>query len=158
VWRATVAAALLAATLAACGGPGARPATPRAQWQANARQVVEQLRGDVAAAEIGGTTRSAAAHALADISDLYGLLVAYSDLAGCRAMVGATSAPAHVVAAFDPVCAHLQHAAALFAVAAQETDASALVRAGREVGLAQPPLVRALLAIRQAQPGTRGEK
>jgi protein-disulfide isomerase len=157
VWRASVAAALLAATVA-CGGPGARLPTPRAEWQANARQVAEQLRGDVAAAEIGGTTRRAAARALADTSDLYGLLVAYADLGGCHAMVGAIGAPARVVATFDPVCAHLQRAAALFAVAARGNDAGALVRAGDELGLAQPHLVRALLAIRQAQPGTRGEK
>jgi hypothetical protein len=159
VWRATVAAALLAATVAACGGPGAPPPpTPPAQWQANARQVVEQLRGDLAAARIGGTTRAAAAQALADVSDLYGLLDAYSDLRGCRGMVGATGAPPRIVAAFDPVCAHLQRAAALFGVAARRNDAAALVRAGREVGLAQPHLVRAMLAIRRAQRATRGEK
>jgi hypothetical protein len=158
VWRATVAAALLAASAAACGGPGARPPSPVEQWQANARQVVEQLRGDVATAAIGGTTRAAAAKALRDVSDLYGLLVAYSDLGGCRAMVGAIDAPARVVVAFDPVCAHLQRAAELFAVAARRNDPAALVRAGREVGLAQPHLVRAMLAIRRAHPGTRGEK
>jgi hypothetical protein len=56
------------------------------------------------------------------------------------------------------VCVHLQRAAALFAVAARRNDAVALVRAGREVALAQPPLVRAMLAVRRAQPGTRGEK
>ncbi|HEU5363467.1 MAG TPA: hypothetical protein VFU56_09005 [Gaiellaceae bacterium] len=158
MWRATVAAALLAAAAAACGAPRARPPAPVEQWQANARQVVEQLRGDVATAAIGGTTRSAAAKALRDVSDLYGLLVAYSDLGGCRAMVGTIGAPARVVAAFDPVCAHLQRAARLFAVAARRNDPAALVRAGQEVGLAQPHLVRAMLAIGQAQPGARGEK
>jgi hypothetical protein len=159
VWRAWVAAALLAATAAACGGPGgARPAPSPAQWQANARQVVEQLRGDVATVSIGGTTRTAAARALADVSDLYGLLVAYSDLGGCRAMVGGIGAPDSVVTAFDPVCTHLQRAAALFGVAARRNDAAALVRAGREVGLAQPHLVRAMLAISRGQPGARGEK
>jgi hypothetical protein len=158
VWRASVTAALIAATVAACAGPGPRPPTPPAQWQANAAQVVEQLRGDIAAAAIGGTSRAAAAKALADVSDLYGLLVAYSDVGGCRAMVGAMGAPARVEAAFAPVCVHLQRAAALFAVAARRNDAVALVRAGREVALAQPPLVRAMLAVRRAQPGTRGEK
>jgi hypothetical protein len=135
-----------------------RPAPPPAQWQANARQVVEQLRADLAAAEIGGTTRAAAAKALTDVSDLYGLLVAYSDLAGCRAMVGATGAPDGVVAAFGPVCTHLQRAAALFGVAARRDDAAALVRAGREVVLAQPHLVRAMLAISRGQPDARSEK
>jgi hypothetical protein len=71
-------------------------------------------------------------------------------------MVGTVDAPAPVVAAFDPVCRHLQRAAALFAVAARRNDAAALVRAGREVALAQPHLVRAMLAIGQS--GTRGEK
>jgi hypothetical protein len=160
VWRATAAAALLAASAAGCGGHGATRAgpPPPAEWQANARGVVEQLRSDLASAAIGGTTPASAARALADVSDLYGLLVAYSDLGGCRAMVDATGAPARVVAAFDPVCTHLQRAAALFAVAARRDDAAALVRAGREVGRAQPHLVRAMLEIREAQPGARGEK
>lgn len=152
VWRTAVAAVMVAGSAVACGGPPARPALPPVQWEANARQVVEQLRGDLAAASIGGTTTIAAARALRNVSDLYGLLVVYSDLGGCRAMAGASGAPVQVIAAFGPVCTHLQRAADLFGVAARRNDPSALVRAGRELDLAQPQLVRAMLAIRRAQP------
>jgi hypothetical protein len=140
-----------AALLAAAGCGTARPAPPvaPADWQANARQLVRQLRVDIATAAIGGTTHAAAAKALRDTSDLYALLVAYSDLGGCRAMVSATTPPAHVAGAFAPACDHLQRAASLFARAAQHSDAAALVRATREVSLAQPALVRAMLAIRR---------
>jgi hypothetical protein len=158
VWRSPAAAALLAATAAACGGQRAAPVSaPAPAWRANARQVVEQLRADTAAAAIGGTTRAEAAKALADVSDLYGLLVAYSDLGGCRRMVSAAGAPPGVVAPLEDACGHLQRAAALFGRAARQGDEDALVRAGHEVALAQPALVRAMLAVR-AQPGTRGEK
>lgn len=132
-----------------CGGRSAPPAPP-ADWRANARQVVEQLDVDIAAAAVGGTTRAAAAKALTDTSSLYALLVAYSDLGGCRAMVSAAGPPTPVVAALLPACTRLQRAASLFARAAQANDARALVRATREAARAQPLLVRAMLAIRRA--------
>jgi hypothetical protein len=146
-----LAAALLVVATTACGGTATvAPAPPSSEWRANAVQVVQQLRVDIAAAGVAGSTRTAARHALADTSDLYALLVAYSDLGGCRAMVNAASAPARVVAALEPACGHLQRASALFARAAQGSDPGALVRATRETGLAQPQLVRAMLAIRRA--------
>ncbi|MGZ4338466.1 MAG: hypothetical protein ACXVQ3_00265 [Gaiellaceae bacterium] len=148
--RALVVAALLAAPATACGGHRSAAEVPASgAWRANARQVVEQLRVDVAAASIGGTTRADAARALANTSDLYALLVAYSDLGGCRAMVGAAAPPPRVVAAFEPACDRLQRAAALFARAAQRSDPAVLVRATGEAARAQPQLVRAMLAIRQ---------
>jgi hypothetical protein len=144
----SVAASCLAA--AGCGN-GASPTAQRpTDWRPNARQVVQQLNVDIAAASIGGTTRSAAAQALGDVSDLYALLVAYSDLGGCRSMVSAAAPPPRVVAALEPACTHLQRAAALFARAAQGTDPAALVRATEQTVLARPHLVRALVAIRRA--------
>jgi hypothetical protein len=62
-------------------------------------------------------------------------------------MVSAAAPPARVARAFAPACDHLQRAAALFSRATQNSDAGALVRATRETGLAQPSLVRAMLAI-----------
>ena len=140
-----------AALLGAAGCGAARPATPvvSAEWRANARQVVQQLRVDIAAAEVGGTTPTAAAAALRDTSHLYALLVAYSDLAGCRQMVASVSAPARVTRAFAPACVRLERAADLFARATQQSNPAALVRATRETGFAQPSLVRAMLAIRR---------
>ena len=83
-----------AALIGVAGCGAARPAPPvvPADWQANARQVVQQLRVDIATAAVGGTTSDAAAKALRNTSDLYALLVAYSDLGGCRQMVRSAAA------------------------------------------------------------------
>jgi hypothetical protein len=144
-----LAVALVTALAGGCSDTSGAPSSVTVDWRPNARQVVQQLQVDIAAASIGGTTQSAAEAALADTSDLYGLLVAYSDLGGCRAMVSAASAPPRVVSALEPACARLQHAAALFARAAQGPDPLALARATRETMRAQPQLVRAMLAIRR---------
>ena len=117
-------------------------------WRANARQVVQQLRVDIATAAVGGTTTADAAKALRDTSDLYALLVAYSDLGGCRQMVSSAGPPARVARVLVPACRHLERASALFARATQRSEPGALVRAAHEIGLAQPALVRAMLAIR----------
>ena len=146
-WSAWACSAVLVGA-AGCGA--ARPAPPAAaaDWRANARQVVQQLRVDIAAAALGGTTPADAAKALRDTSHLYALLVAYSDLGGCRQMVSSASPPARVARALLPACRHLERASALFARATQRSDPAALVRARHELGLAQPALVRAMLAIR----------
>jgi hypothetical protein len=150
-WSGWACSALLVAA-AGCGA--ARPAPPvvSADWQANAGQVVQQLRVDIAAAAVGGTTTGAAAEALRDTSHLYALLVAYSDLGGCRQMVSSVAAPARVARAFAPACRHLERASALFSRATQRSDPDALVRATHEIGLAEPSLVRAMLAIRRGSP------
>jgi len=109
---------------------------------------VQQLRVDIATAAVGGTTVRDAAKALKNTSDLYALLVAYSDLGGCRQMVTSAAPPERVARALAPACRHLERASALFARATQRSDPAALVRATREIGLAQPSLVRAMLAIR----------
>ena len=140
-----------AALIGVAGCGAARPAPPAvsADWQANARQVVQQLRVDIATAAVGGTTTDDAAKALHNTSDLYALLVAYSDLGGCRQMVRSASPPARVTRALSPACRHLERAAALFGHATQRSDPAALVRATHEAGLAEPALVRAMLAIRR---------
>jgi hypothetical protein len=148
--RGLAVAALLAVTGFACGAERqAARAPPASVWRANTRQVVDQLRADVETASIGGTTRAAAAGALADLPSLYALLVAYSDLGGCSAMVGAAEPPRRITVLIEPACAHLQRAAALFSRAAQHDEPTALVRASREIALAQPQLVRASLALRR---------
>jgi hypothetical protein len=110
---------------------------------------VQQFRVDIATAAVGGTTTADAAKALRNTSDLYALLVAYSDLGGCRQMVSSAAAPVGVVRALAPACRHLERASALFARATQRSDPAALVRATHELGLAEPALVRAMLAIRR---------
>jgi hypothetical protein len=86
---------------------------------------------------------------LRDTSDLYALLVAYSDLGGCRAMVSATTPQVGRAPGLARACSNLQRSASAVARAARHSDAAALVRATREVSLAQPALVRAMLAIRR---------
>src|SRR5437660_11224543 len=90
-----------AALLGAAGCGSARPAPPvvATAWRANALQVVQQLRVDIAAAAVGGTTKVDAAKALRNTSDLYALLVAYSDLGGCHQIVSSAGPPARVVRA-----------------------------------------------------------
>ena len=146
-WSAWACSAALVGS-AGCGT--ARPAPPvaAADWQGNTSRLVQQLRVDIATAAVGGTTTGAAAKALRSTSDLYALLVAYSDLGGCTQMVSSAAAPARVARALAPACRHLERASALFARATQRSDPAALVRAWHEIGLAQPSLVRAMLAIR----------
>jgi hypothetical protein len=151
-WSAWACSAALVG-VAGCGS--ARPASPAAVsagWRANSTQLVRQLMGDIATAGVGGTTPSAAAEALRNTSDLYALLVAYSDLGGCGQMVRSVAAPANVARAFAPACRHLERASTLFARATQRSDPAALVSATREIGLARPSLVRAMLAIRRGSP------
>jgi hypothetical protein len=138
-----VALALVVLTAAACGG---KAAAPPPLWRANTRDVVHQLRLDLAAVDVAGDTLPDARSALASTSDLYALLTAYSDLGGCRAMVAAARAPASVSRRFATACAHLERAAVLFSQAAKANDAAALVRATREARRAEPALVQAALA------------
>ena len=152
----TVALAALAAVLAA--GCGAQPeaAKPSSrEWVANARGVVEQLRGDVVA--VAGFDRLAAARkGLDDESELYGLLVAYTDFGGCRHMVAAAGAtparyrPARAV--LDSACRLLERGAALFTRATTRHDARALLAAARTTARAAPLLVRARVALEAATP------
>jgi hypothetical protein len=141
----------VAFAVTACGGRAAAPPqqpVPVPVWRANAADVVRQLREDVAVAALGGETRRTARRALASTSDMYALLVTYSDLGGCRAMVAATAAPPRIVRPLLASCTHLQRAAALFSAAATATSPAQLVRATREAQLAAPRLVEASLALR----------
>jgi hypothetical protein len=146
-WSAWACSAALVGA-AGCGATRQAPRVVPADWRANARQVVQQLRVDIAAAAVGGTSTADAAKALRNTSDLYALLVAYSDLGGCRQMVSSAGPPARVARVLVPACRHLERASALFARATQRSEPGALVRAAHEIGLAQPALVRAMLAIR----------
>ena len=146
--RVRLLAGVTALVCAACGSGQASTSKAAArEWRANAAGALGQLQQDVSAAAIGGTTRADAARALADTSDVFGLLVAYSDFGGCRAMIVATTAPPPVVQRLAQPCAHLERAARLFTRAMASSDPATLVRAGHEVRLAEPQLVRALADV-----------
>src|SRR5581483_2320504 len=146
--RAFAAAGVVTAAVAcvACGGPRETARSPT--WRSNAVAVIEQLQSDVAAAEVGGTTRASAAHALRSFSDLYALSFAFADLGGCRAMVATTGSPHDVARDLVRPCASLEQAAALFTRASTHAEPEALVRATRDVQQAEPALVQALARLR----------
>jgi len=149
-------AVLLAAVLAlsACGGTVAPPRTApdaKRQWNANIAVVIGQLRNDVAQTQVIGPTIGAARAALQNESDLYALLVAYSDLAGCRHIVASAGAAPPGAAGIDrplgEACGHLERAASLFTQAATHRDGRPLAVATREARQALPALVRAAAAL-----------
>lgn len=143
-----------AVLLAGCGGQGpARPvsAVTEREWRSNTAIIVRQLQGDIAATQIAGATTASGRAALRDESSLYGLLIAYSDFAGCREMVASAGElpPAFVRVDRQLIagCRHLERAAKLFTRAVTRNDGTSLVAASRESGRALPPLVRAASAL-----------
>jgi hypothetical protein len=110
--------------------------------------VVTQLREDVASVETVGPTEGAASAQLANVSDLFGLLLAYTDLSGCSAMMQATGAPPREVRLLMEPCPSLEKASALFVRANTLDDPVALVAATREAAHASPLLVRAALVAK----------
>lgn len=134
--------------LAGCGT--GRHRSVAAEWPSAASIVINQLRGDVLA--VAGADRIPTARAaLADDSQLYGLLVSFSDVAGCRHMVASLGLrPARFVVAdrlLARACAPLRRAAALFTKATTRSNPQALVAAVREAGVALALLDRARLAL-----------
>lgn len=127
-----------------CAACGAAPATqPSPAWRSNAAELLTQLRGDIASVQSVEPSR----RAFTDAGDLYVLLVAYSDLAGCTSMAGQTAAPAAAIRELARPCPHLERAAALFTQAEAESDARLLARASHEASLAGPALIRVGAAL-----------
>jgi hypothetical protein len=148
-------AAVPPALLTACGGaPAAQPvAAPvsDSQWLANIRGAVEQLHADVSLSAYGGADLRSARAALRDESSLYALLLAYSDFGGCSRMIANTGTATRrfdrVQVTLARACGHLEHSATLFTEATTESDAHALLAAGRDVQQAAPLLARAALQL-----------
>jgi hypothetical protein len=134
--------------LIGCGAGHAQPAA--GEWPTGAAVVIRQLRGDVLAVAGAGRV-PAARRALADESELYGLLVAFSDVAGCRHMASSLGTRpgrfAYANRLLERACRPLQQAAALFTRAATRTDPRALVAAVRRAEAALALLDRARLAL-----------
>jgi hypothetical protein len=130
-------------------GASASP-SPDREWIANARGVVKQLRSDVVA--VSGYDRLETARAgLRDESQLYGLLVAYTDFGGCRHMVAAVGAEppgfARAVRLLRRACLHLQRADDLFTRAVARRAPRLLAHATRETIGATPSLDAAALEL-----------
>ena len=144
------AAAVLVAFTAGCGAGASPTPTPDREWIANARGVVEQLRSDVVA--VSGYDRLATARTgLRDESQLYGLLVAYTDFGGCRHMVAAVGVEppgrARVVRLLYRACVHLQRADGLFTRSVAHRAPALLATATRAAIAAVPALDAAALEL-----------
>jgi hypothetical protein len=147
--RLVVAALTVSLLLAACGGSGGRRGAP-AEWEANADGVVKQLRGDVVDISAVDSV-TAARRALRDDSQLYAILIVFSDVGGCNHMVAAlgTAPPARAKAVpqLAAACAHLGQASKLFTRAVARTSPTVLVAAAHEALASLPPLDRAALEL-----------
>jgi hypothetical protein len=148
-----IAPLIVAALVAAgCGTPPSAPRTESSarEWVDNARGVVQQLRNDILAVS-GFDDVAAARRGLDDESQLYGLLVAYTDFGGCRHMAAAVGVEppgrAPVVRLLHRVCARLQRADALFTRAVARKAPRLLVGATRQAVAAVPLLDAATLAL-----------
>jgi len=132
-----------------CGGSSQQTAAGR-EWHANANVALRQLSQDVAATAVGGDSLGDARRALHDESRLYALVMAYTDLGGCVAMMRNVGAPPALRAKLARPCGPLARAAASFTAATEGSNPHALLRAGRDAELALPLLVQALAATRKA--------
>jgi hypothetical protein len=148
--RLSGAAVGLAVCLVAAGCGGSSHSAGSREWHANARLALRQLTQDVAATAVGGDSLGDARHALHDESRLYALVMAYTDVGGCDAMMRNVGAPPALEARLARPCAPLTRAAASFTAATAGSNASALLRAGHDAELALPLLVEALAEVRRA--------
>jgi len=148
--------AVLAAVVVAAGcGRGVEPSpSPRAlqrEWKANVAVVIQQLRSDVDATQVAGATSASAQAALRNESDVYALLVAYTDLGGCHRMVVAAGTPTPVTRRVDRLlasaCDHTERASTFFTRAVRTGSGEALLAGAREARRSLPALVRAAAAL-----------
>ena len=151
VLRETAAVVAVAVLAAGCGAHAEAPTVQsNREWVANVHGVLDQLRGDVVAVS-GFDTLATARQGLRDDSQLYGLLVAYTDFGGCLHMAAAVGVEppgrTRVVRLLHRACAHLRRADSLFTRAVAHTAPRLLVGATREAVAAVPALDAADLEL-----------
>lgn len=149
----TFAVCVAALALVGCGDARApRDHVSGREWRSNTSIVVHQLQADIAETQITGGTPAAARASLRDDSSLYGLLVSYSDFAGCREMVASTGptppGASRIVRSLVEGCRHLERASTLFTAAVRNDDGASLLAARREAGRALPRLVDAAARLK----------
>jgi hypothetical protein len=132
--------------LAACGGR--TTVSSASEWTDNTNRAIVQLRHDAVVVEASKDD------ALRDDSQLFVLLVAYTDFGGCRHMTDAAgTAPKSMRAVarlLEQACAGLERGAALFTRATTTDDVRALREARRIVARSASTLVRAQIRLRLA--------
>jgi hypothetical protein len=133
-----LAVVVVAIACSGCGGTTRSHAAPGRdrEWAANAGNLIDQLRGDVVLTWNAGDTLPAARRALGNDSDLYALVLAYTDFGGCGTMVSGLGSPSArlvpVKTALATACGHLQRASALFTRSTRDTDPRSLLAASRQ--------------------------
>ena len=142
---------LTAALLAGCGSSSRTPAPPspalERAWLENARQLVATLETDVLLSANGGANLATARRALSNSSDVYGMVLAYTDFASCGKLLGSFGppGPAHAAArtTLGSVCKQVEEAAAIFHQAMSRNDPKILLAATRAALAAESLLVQA---------------
>ena len=147
---------LAGALLAGCGsGSHSSASSPRPSlergWLGAARQLVSTLEKDVLLSAYGGANVATARRALSDSSDLYAMVIAYTDFGGCGKVVDSFGHPGPAdeasIAAIASACAQLQRAAAIFRRAMVGNSPKILLAATRASLAAEPLLLRAKTAL-----------
>jgi hypothetical protein len=145
---------LAGALLVGCGS-GSHTSTPRSSlergWLGAARQLVSTLQKDVLLSVYGGANVATARRALLDSSDVYAMVIAYTDFGGCGKVLDSFGHPGPAaeapIAAIGAACAQLGQAAMIFRRAMISHSAKILVAATRASLAAEPLIVRAKAAL-----------
>lgn len=154
--RPRIALLLTTALLAGCGSAShAPPSSPSPSlqwyWRENAQQFIAKLETDVLLSANGGANVATARRALSNTSDLFGMVLAYTDFAGCGELLRSFGRPAPAdeaaLPALGSACTKVEEAAALFRQAIVRNDPRILLTATRAALAAEPLLVRAKAAI-----------
>jgi hypothetical protein len=159
-----VVALATAAALAACGGGPPPPSQPESerQWLGNVTGVVEQLRHDLGLIAVSGRDVAAARAALGSDSDLYALVLAYTDFGGCAHMVGSAGTPSpgarRVSATLAGAWVRLERSAVLFTRAVAATSPRLLLAAARAAAGASPLLFRATEQLARLRARGQGQR
>jgi hypothetical protein len=161
-WHGAAAALAAVTVLSACGGaPRPAPSLAQAdsQYAANAAGLIDQFHQDVVVSSGPADSLASARSALRDNSNLFAMLVVYSDFGSCLDMVRNVGVAGlrfgRVEATLSSACRYLEHAAKLFSAAATNSDAHALLAASRTTLKAGPLLYLARVELTAASEPVR---
>jgi hypothetical protein len=119
----------------AAGHPTRLLTADEQRWVTAARAFARDVEERVDLAAAGGSDLASARRALHDTSRLYATLVAYTYFASCSTILRKLGSPSpRLLAIAQPLaraCRGFEHASALYAIAVQQNDPSALVAASQ---------------------------
>ena len=152
--RLAVLAALAALAATGCGASSSPRPQPIAAhspaeqiWIQNAQRFIADVQANVQLSTAGGANLATARRALTSESDLYTILVAYTNFDGCVNGLESVGTPshrlAHIVLGLTAACRRLTRASSLFHRAVTRDEARALLAATRLALGTEPLLVAA---------------